>query len=347
MWEPLQIERDLEEALVRTFGEADGKAKFGDYTSARTKLNGNLWEEIKRAEPNLTDHGPRHIADVLNQAHQIIPTDHLNAREMLALMLSILYHDTGNIHGRTGHEKRISDVYDYVVGTPTPSSRLQEKKIVLAVVGSHGGEARDGGKDTIRELNPSGEPFLRQTIRMREIAAILRFADELAEGSQRTSEYLRRTHAFNIDSEKYHDYASITEVCIDPGNERIALTYHINLSTRHGEFDIDEVARLDRLLTFVYHRIRKLDEERQYARFYSSALGVFKRTSATLHFWLDGQQIDLGLEPLELTDLVVPGGNMRTIPEINVAYNIESILTKLKDSCFNLTLRDDEPTEVA
>jgi hypothetical protein len=267
----------------------------------------------------------------------------LSARELLALLLSILYHDTGNIHGREGHEKHISDIYDFVVGVPTPSTRLQEKKIVLAVVGSHGGVARDGGRDTIRDLNPT-EPFLRKSIRLREIAAIMRFADELAEGPHRTSEYLRRVHTFDITVEKFHDYASITEVCIDPGNERIALTYHINLTTVNGGLDDKELARLTRLLTFVYHRIRKMDEERQYARYYSSALTAFKRTSATIHFWLNGQQLDLGLEPLELTDLVVPGGATRSIPEIDNAYQIATIADKLKHMCEPVAAENKEAT---
>lgn len=343
MWETLQIERDLENALVRDLGEADGKSKFGDYTAARAKLK-DVWEEIKRREPDLTDHGPRHIADVLRQAFSITPKEYLSARELFALTMSILFHDTGNIHGRLGHEKKVSDIYDFVVGLPTPANRLQEKKIILSVVGSHGGESRDGGKDTIRDLSPK-EPFLRQTIRMREIAAILRFADELAEGGQRTSEYLRRAHAFDIESEKYHDYASITEVCIDPGSERIALTYHINLSSNNGGIEVSELQRLNRLLTFSYHRIRKLDDERQYARYYSSALGMFKRTSATIHFWLDGQQVDLGLEPIELTDLVVPESGAKPIPEIDNAYDIDSILMRLKERCSNDSPSNENTSE--
>ena len=328
MWEELPIEKELEQALVEEFGDSQGKTYYGDYTAARVKLP-EVLDEIKRREPNLTDHGTPHIADVLNQAHQLIPPQYLNAREMLALMLSVLFHDTGNIHGRSGHEKNVSDIYDFVRGTPLPSERLNEKKILLAVVATHGGEARNGSKDTIQDLNLT-EPFLRQTIRIQEIAAIMRFADELAEGFQRTSEYLRREHAFEIESKKFHDYASITSVTIDRELGRIALTYHINVSTQEGQIDNWELDHLKRLMTFTYFRIVKVDEERQYARYYSAGLSAFNRTSATFHFWLDGQQVDLGLEPLELTDLVVPGSTSKTLDEINAAYNIDTIIDKLK-----------------
>ena len=40
---------------------------------------------------------------------------------MLALMLSVLFHDAGNIHGRKGHEKKISDIYDFVRGKSSTS----------------------------------------------------------------------------------------------------------------------------------------------------------------------------------------------------------------------------------
>ena len=334
MWEELPIEKELERALIEEFGDSQGKTHYGDYTAARGKIP-EVVEEIKHREPNLTDHGTRHIEDVLKQAHQLITPGYLKAREMLALMLSVLFHDTGNIHGREGHEKKISEIYDFVRGKSLPAAKLDEKKTLLAVVGTHGGVARNGSKDTIQDLNPT-EPFLRQTIRIQEVAAIMRLADELAEGPQRTSEYLRQEHAFDIASEKYHDYASITLVTIDRGLGRIALTYHINVSTRDGQIDTSERERLKRLVEFAYFRIVKVDEERQYAKYYSADLGVFKRTSATFHFWLDNQQVDLELEPLELTDLVVPGSSGKEIAKIDEAYDIDTIINKLKSSCIEV-----------
>lgn len=200
-----------------------------------------MWNEIKRREPNLTDHGPDHIADVLGQAHQIIPKGYFEARELLALLTSILFHDTGNIHGREGHAKNISDIHAFVRGSQLDNEKREEKQIVMAIVGAHGGEARDGSNDTIKDLNDK-EAFLRRQIRVREIAAVLRFADELAEGPHRTSEYLRRKHDFPIKSEQFHDYASITSICVD--TDRIALTYQINATTNDGKIDAAEYERL-------------------------------------------------------------------------------------------------------
>ena len=161
----------------------------------------------------------------------------------------------------------------------------------------------------------------------------MRFADELAEGPQRTSEYLRQEHAFNIASEKFHDYASITSVTIDRefGTNCTHLSHQCS-PPRDGQIDTSELERLKRLVEFAYFRIVKVDEERQYAKYYSADLGVFKRTSATFHFWLDNQQINLELEPLELTDLVVPGSSGKEIAKIDEAYDIDTIINKLKSS---------------
>ena len=77
-------------------------------------------------------------------------------------------------------------------------------------------------------------------------------------------------------------------------------------------------------------RIVKLDEERQYTKYYAKSLSAFTRTSATVRFWLDGQLVDLSLEPLELDDLVIPGSGKKKIQAIDPNYEINSILEKLK-----------------
>ena len=137
VWEELPIEKVLERTLIKEFGEAQGKTHYGDYTTARAKLS-DIWNGIGRREPTLTEHGTNHIADVLEWVHQLISDAKFDAREMLALMLSVLFHDTGNIHGRKGHEKKVSEIYDYVRGTPLHPKRLEEKMIILTLVAARG-----------------------------------------------------------------------------------------------------------------------------------------------------------------------------------------------------------------
>ena len=68
MWEELPIEKDLERSLASEFGDAEGKTLYGEYTAARSKLINEVLPYIRSREPNLTDHGPAHIKDVLEQA---------------------------------------------------------------------------------------------------------------------------------------------------------------------------------------------------------------------------------------------------------------------------------------
>src|SRR5205823_8617134 len=124
----------------------------------------------------------------------------------------------------------------------------------------------------------------------------------LAEGPQRTSEFMRSKGLYTQDSRIYHDYASITHVRIDRGNERIVLAYEIEIADDDSWQD-----KLRHLLGFVYRRVSKLDQERRYARFYSDLLSSFKSTWVTLNFHCKGQLLELNQPPLRIDDKVVPG----------------------------------------
>jgi hypothetical protein len=75
----------------------------------------------------------------------------------------------------------------------------------------------------------------------------------------------------------------------------------------------------------------KLDQERRYNKHYCSWLSNFKRTSATFNFWWKSELLELGIEPLELSDLVVPGDEQKQVVEIDNDYaesNIVSLIMK-------------------
>ena len=65
---------------------------------------------------------------------------------------------------------------------------MVEKKAILDIAKAHGGKV-NGDKDTISKLHDKGL-ILGNDIRYQKIAAILRFADELADDSQRAARYL-------------------------------------------------------------------------------------------------------------------------------------------------------------
>ena len=141
---------------------------------------------------------------------------------------------------------------------------LQEKALVYHIALAHTGTINGGSKDTIARV-PVSMDLDGEKVQSRELAALVRFADELAEGPQRTSS-LKGDPPFDreADSEVYHRYASISNIHIDREDGRIALTYHFDMCDDYMD---PNTPRFRDLLEYTFERALKLDRERRYARF--------------------------------------------------------------------------------
>lgn len=191
----------------------------------------------------------------------------------------------------------------------------------------------DGSNDTIKELPGSPESLAGHPVNLRSIAAILRLADELAEGPKRTSLFMQKYHPYPKGSRMFHRYANVTTIAIDPGNNRIALTYDIQVkSNMSGTISNREEKLITELINYIYKRIIKLDQERKYAKHYCDFLLPFKFTTVTFNFEIKDQIHNLDLpQQFALTDLIVPGDNGKQLPEYNNVYDVEGIMRKIKD----------------
>ena len=85
------------------------------------------------------------------------------------------------------------------------------------------------------------------------------------------------------------------------------------------------------LLEFTYKAIQKLDQERQYAKYYCDLLSAFKKTEIVFNFRLRDHDFNLGLPKLVLTDIVVPGEQSQPIPDRDGFYAIHSIVSELRN----------------
>lgn len=343
-WEKLEIETELEKRLIEEFQPQQGNTIYGHYTAAREYLLGNLLEDIKIREPNLTDHGPRHIANVLNNAFLLLggSVSELTGNDLYILCVSILFHDVGNLNGRTGHNKEISEFFDLV--RKETHYFLSEKLAVMSIAGAHSGFAKDSTKDTLQDLN--GRCAVNgKMVQAQNLAAILRFADELAEGPQRTSAYMVNHKKYDPASQIYHIYAqSLDSFIIDRNGGRIALTINTILTihdkelwlTSNGKYTVS----LKDFLVYAYDRIIKVDQERRYNKYYCDLLSPFKETSAVFTFCFLSEnggtrmsEFSSSLNPIILNDLVVPGQYQQPIPEIYSGYKISNILEQLWHEC--------------
>lgn len=304
-----KIEKLAEQSIIKCYGESEGKALWGGYVNARERAFKKVLPFIVREERELTDHGPEHILDVLNKAMALLGEQvcsgadsktSLNANEMYFLMLAILLHDAGNIFGRKEHNSKLVEAYKYCRGED--SELAKECRLLYPIIKAHCGKSKSGSSDTIKDL-PSNESFKQNFLDSRRVGAILRFADELAEGPQRTSSFISENFGYSNESKTYHDYASVTEIAISRPDERIVISYDIDVC--FGGNKIDE-ARLRKLLELCEIRAVKLDLERKYATHYCSLLRPFKRTEISFHFNYSGDPIDLELDLITLTDLILP-----------------------------------------
>lgn len=210
----------------------------------------------------LTDHGPMHIRTVIDRASHMIghPNDHLSPYEVYILLMAIHLHDVGNIYGRKGHEKKLGEVVKAV------ESRLGsdsvETRMIRQVAEAHGGKTPDGRvADTIGGLK--ADHSLGHDVRLQLLAAILRFADELADDKNRASRLALWLGRLPPEAEIYHQYAkSLDSVKVRRDLRLVELRFALDGEIACKTFEKDGGGRY--LLDEIYSRTMKMHFERLY-----------------------------------------------------------------------------------
>ena len=217
----------------------------------------------------LTDHGPKHIDTVIRRASSLLAHPEqsfpkFTPYEIYILILAIHFHDVGNIFGRAGHENKHSHVMKQlgvVLG-----NEMVERQAILRIASAHGGRI-NGDKDTISQL-PHEDFVLGQPVRYRALAALLRFADELADDSHRAARYVEQLQVIPEESEVYHAYAkSLHSVFVDPGSRLIRLRYSFlreDAIQKYGKGVGGQPLGQVYLLDEIYERTLKMHLERIY-----------------------------------------------------------------------------------
>lgn len=148
----------------------------------------------------LTDHGKGHIETVIRRAGRLLGENIcFSAYEVYLLLVAIFLHDAGNIFGREEHERRVSRIVTELgslLGEDTP-----EKRMISNIAAAHGGRI-NGSKDTIGNLLRHVH-ILGKQVRVQALAALLRFADELADDSTRAARFPQRLGQVPKKSEIY------------------------------------------------------------------------------------------------------------------------------------------------
>lgn len=211
----------------------------------------------------LNDHGPLHIRTVIDRASQMIgdPKKRLTPYEVYVLLVAIHLHDLGNVYGRKEHEKKLPEIMAEI------GSRLGkdavELQIIRDIAAAHGGKDPDGkNADTVGALQPE-EPFRSEAVRMQLLAAILRFADELADDTDRASKLALEIDKLPEKARIYHQYAKqLHSVRVHRDSGSIDLRFTLDSDVACRTFEKDGQPRY--LLDEVYWRTMKMHVERIY-----------------------------------------------------------------------------------
>ncbi len=225
----------------------------------------------------LNQHGVGHVEKVIEKVTGLIKEFRLDmptSSELFILLCSIQIHDIGNIFGREGHERSFQKLFHDIAKPIIPDTVT--RRLILKIAQVHSGKI-NGSKDTISNANLSMDrDWFDQKIREPMLAALLRFADELADDSTRYDSIAYDLGSIPERSLIYHAYSrSLHAVNIgkNPINKScyVSLKYYLDTDTVAKEYNKNGSSIL--LIDEIFARTRKMEQERRYCmRFLSTYL---------------------------------------------------------------------------
>ncbi|MDO7877355.1 hypothetical protein Q5H93_21600 [Hymenobacter sp. ASUV-10] len=233
-------------------------ASFSDYLNNEVHPFVNqaaMVLDIEKGLGFLTDHGPGHIQTVMRRAWDLLghSSNVLSGYEVYMLLTAIHIHDAGHIRtGRKGHEKASRPLLNAQLGADSV-----ENAFIYSIAEAHGGEVVPGDRDKLARLVP--RPFASKKFNMPFLAALLRFADELADDYTRAARYVMGEGGIPHPSEVFHAYAfALKSVDVNLEAKEVQLSFYLSPDDATREFGKLEskVYLLDEILdrTFkMYH----------------------------------------------------------------------------------------------
>lgn len=209
----------------------------------------------------LNKHDQEHVATVVEKASELLTESKcaITPYECYLLLMAIQFHDTGNVFGRENHEKKCWDIMREI-GDQIGQDQA-EKRAIIKIAAVHGGNV-NGDKDTISNgLEKKTDLMDQKDVRMTFLAAILRFADELADDRTRANQYLLKEDRLPRESKIHHLYSSCLHTVIIKHYE-VNLVFEFEKEEAREKYQKkgDEIFLLDE----IYARTLKMHRERIY-----------------------------------------------------------------------------------
>lgn len=255
------------------------------------KVRAQQLEELFDDDPCLflNRHGKLHVEKVKERALDILkcfPENTVTYYELFILLCAINVHDIGNILGRKNHEKALAKILERDCKNIIRDS--VERLVVSKIAGAHGGSIR-GDKDTISKLDFK-QKVRGCSVNERLLAAVLRFADELADDATRASQDAIDNGILGDKSKIYHIYSSslhgveLVQNQVSKGWD-VELSYKIDRETADMVFKKGDADRY--LLDEIYDRTLKMERERRYCNRFFQPLCTIEQINVEIVFIRD------------------------------------------------------------
>lgn len=245
---------------------------FYIYMATKSILKRYYYPYIRDVNPFFTDHGEGHIERIFERLYPLLRphlltddepispqsrkdinsdkmSEKINAYDLYLLMCSVLWHDTGNLYGRQGHESKIHKLFSNAKGFlyDEPSAGWIEK-----IGRAHSGENAIEQHIEREVLNMEGF-----TYHPKFLASLLRIADELDEDRRRTS---NRIENLPENSKVYWFFCNCTDsIKVEP-DSREEKKSKIVIEGRINKSDLFSKYMKDFEVTAIYEYIYRVDK---------------------------------------------------------------------------------------
>jgi len=263
----------LEAALERRASteKKDAEILWNKYKAVKDYLAEEYYRWVQAKCPFFTDHGENHIQSVI-QAASLLLKKHLNpgskselsSLDIFLILSAILWHDVGNVLGRSEHASRVGEMTNKIRRLGFPNIDIQ--RLVEEISKAHAGE--DGLN--IPRLYEDCTINQTYTVYPKALAAIVRFADEISEDRTKISQSL--LPEIPDENRIFWEYANcISASKPEPERYRVVVTVAIQDDVAIRKFRCPEQCRNRAdsggnisLIEYVVCRLEKMNNERAY-----------------------------------------------------------------------------------
>ena len=260
----------------------------------------------------LTNHGSDHIKTLFARVTQFIDENDyctLNPFEIYVLLMAIHVHDVGNILGRERHEFNSQKIIE-MLGDGVVGQDYWIWEYVYDIAKAHKGYQI--------EMLPEKEHLHEIPFRPQILAAMLKFADELAENFSRASNVNIKLENVRPENLLYHMLAStINTILPVPKGREVKMIFNIRedqlkVKYKKGE---EEIYLVDE----IYLRTLKTHSEKIYCSKFMRPTINFDVIKVTLNIKLkDGTKIQRGYELKErVIESITLDEVHKILPELN------------------------------